>query len=378
MSRFKKILRAIAIVALLMPIPVALFVSHDSPCGEAPLLASETPPMKAAVHRCYGSSDLVKIEDLAKPVPEANQVLVKVLAASVNPLDWHYLHGMPYIGRIEMGTGAPTNPRLGVDFAGVVEAVGKDVTRYKVGDEVFGGRFGSLAEYVVVREAGSIAHKPSNVSFEQAAAVPVAAITALQAVRDEGHVGAGQKVLVNGASGGVGTYAVQFAKVLGAEVTAVCSARNADLVRGIGADHVIDYAKEDYTAGAVKYDVIIDNVATHGLLDNRRVLADNGNYVIVGGAGKAEDGKWLGPMTVPLKALFLKPFVKQKMAFFLADLNPKDLAQVAEWMEQGKVKSVIDRTYPLAETPAALKYLEEGHARGKVVIRMDEANVAQH
>lgn len=370
MSRFKKVLSGLVIVGALGLATLAIAISHDSPCAADPAPRAGATLMKAAVRYCYGPSTVVHVDAIEKPTPADNQVLVKVRAASVNPLDWHYLHGMPYIARFDAGFGKPGNPQLGVDYAGVVEAVGKDVGNFHPGDEVFGGRFGALAEYLAVRADRNIVIKPANVSFEEAAAVPIAAITALQAVRDKGHVAAGQKVLINGASGGVGTYAVQIAKVLGADVTAVCSARNAELVRAIGADHVIDYATTDYTAGDTKYDVIIDNVATHGLLDNRRAMTPTGTYVVVGGAGKAEDGKWIGAMDTPLYTLMIRPFIKQDMRFFLADLNPADLKYLADLMQQGRIKSVIDRKYPLEQAAEALRYLEEGHARGKVVVTM--------
>ena len=221
--------------------------------------------MKAIVHRCYGSADVLKFEEIAKPIAADDEVLVKVRAASVNPLDWHYMSGTPYIMRMSSGLGAPENMRMGVDFAGIVEAVGKNVKRFKPGDEVFGGRTGALAEYVAVREDRTLALKPSNLSFEQAAAIPVAAITALQGLRDKGRLQPGQKVLINGASGGVGTFAVQIAKSFGAEVTGVCSTRNVEMVRSIGADHVIDYTKQNFTEGAQRYDLILDNVGNHSL-----------------------------------------------------------------------------------------------------------------
>jgi NADPH:quinone reductase-like Zn-dependent oxidoreductase len=238
--------------------------------------------MKGIVHRCYGSPDVVRYEDLSKPTPMDDEVLVRVRAASVNPLDWHYLEGTPYLVRIDGGFGKPENPRLGVDFAGTVEAVGSKITRFKPGDAVFGGKFGAFAQYVTVREERAIAAKPDNISFEQAASAPIAALTALQALRDKGHIRAGQKVLINGASGGVGTFAVQIAKSLGAEVTGVCSTKNVDLVRSLGADHVIDYTREDFTKGAERYDLIVDNVGTHSVLEYKRVLKPAGLYVMIG------------------------------------------------------------------------------------------------
>lgn len=370
MARFRKILR---IVLLLVPIGVlalAIALSHEAPCGAAPALAAGATPMKAVVHRCYGAPDVLSLEAVAKPVPGPEQVLVKVRAAALNPLDWHVVRGRPYVMRLDAGIGAPSDPWVGVDYAGVVEAVGKDVTKFKPGDEVFGGRNGALAEYVLVRESRNIVPKPSNISFEQAAALPVAAITALQSLRDAGRLEAGEKVLINGASGGVGTYAVQIAKALGAaEVTGVCSARNAELVKSLGADRVIDYKTEDFTQGPERYDLIVDMVGNLGLLRARRALTPEGRMVIIGGGGP--DGKWIEPFSGAIKAMFLRPFVKQQIGFMLADINPTDLKLLADWMASGKMQSIIDRSYPLGEAREALRYLEDGHARGKVILRMD-------
>ena len=251
-------------------------------------------------------------------------------------------------------------------MAGEVVAVGKGVTRFKPGDEVFGAGGGTFAEYARAAEK-NLTLKPANLSFEQAAAIPIAALTALQGLRDKGNVQAGQKVLINGASGGVGTFAVQIAKSFGAEVTGVCSTRNLDLVRSLGADHVIDYTKENFIAGAQKYDLILDNVGTQSLSSFRRVMNPKGTYVLIGGGGP-DAGNWIGPMAGPIKALLYTPFVSQEFVMLLADINAADLGLLAEMMKTKKVTPVIDRTYPLAEVPAAIRYLEEGHARGKVVI----------
>jgi NADPH:quinone reductase-like Zn-dependent oxidoreductase len=324
--------------------------------------------MKAIVYCDYGLPNL-KLQEIEKPAPADDQLLVKVRAASVNPLDWHFIEGTPYIMRA-MGVGfrKPTDTRLGVDFAGTVEVVGKNVTQFKPGDEVFGGRTGAFAEYVCVREARAVALKPANITFEQAASVPIAGITALQGLRDKGKVQSGQKVLINGASGGVGTFAVQIAKSYGAEVTGVCSTRNLDMVRSLGADHVIDYTKEDFTKSDQRYDVILDNVANHSLSEFRRVLKPNGIYVLIGGGGASEN-RWLGPgLTQAFKAMFLSKFVSQQMGMMLAELNQKDLTFLADLMESGKVTPVIDKRYRLSELPQAIEYLEQGHARGKVVI----------
>ena len=368
MSRRKKVLGTALVVVVAALSVLALILSHDSPCGAATAQVAGVNSMKAAVYRCYGPPEVVKLESLAKPVPSDDRVLVKVRAASVNPLDWHYMRGKPYIMRPMAGIGAPKDIRMGVDFAGTVESVGKDVTRFKPGDEIFGGADGAFAEYVTVRGNGSVTLKPSNITFEQAAAVPIAAITALQALRDQGKLQPGQQVLINGASGGVGTFAVQIAKVMGAEVTGVCSARNLALVRSIGADHVIDYAREDFTQGSQRYDLIVDNVGTHSASDYRRVLKPHGALVTVGGVG---GGSWLGPMLDAITTELLAPFVSQRMGFFLAKLNHEDLDYLRDLLQEGKITPVIDRTFKLDETPEAIRYLEAGHARGKVIIDLE-------
>jgi NADPH:quinone reductase-like Zn-dependent oxidoreductase len=327
--------------------------------------------MKAVVYCDYGITNL-KLEEIEKPTPADDQVLVKVRAASLNPLDGHFVRGM-WLARL-MGGGLrkPKETRLGVDYAGTVEAVGKNVTQFKTGDEVFGARNGSLAQYVCARADRAVALKPANMTYEQAGSVAVAAITALQGLRDIGHLQSGQKVLINGASGGVGTFAVQIAKSFGAEVTGVCSTRNLDLVRSIGADHVIDYTKEDFTKGDQRYDVIFDNVQNHTFSERRRVLTPNGICVLagLGGAGWHEDtSKHLfRSFTTPL----MSKFTSQKFRFFIAQLKHDDLALLADLMQSGKVTPVIDRTYKsLGEVQDALAYLEQGHARGKVVITVD-------
>jgi NADPH:quinone reductase-like Zn-dependent oxidoreductase len=324
-------------------------------------------PMKAVVYHEYGESDVVRFEQTEKPVLTDDQMLIKVRASSVNPLDWHYMRGTPYLMRVAgSGLGKPKDPRLGADVAGVVVAVGKNVTEFKLGDEVFGTSGGAFAEYAPVNRKRA-AVKPANLTFEQAAAVPVAAITALQSLRDKGHVQAGQKVLINGASGGVGTFAVQLAKSFGAEVTGVCSTRNLELVRSLGAAHVIDYTKEDVLQGAQRYDLILDNVGNLPLLAARHILNPKGVFVMVGGGGP-EAGQWIGPMWGPVKALIISPFVDQQFSMILAEINKNDLTLLKDLLETKKVTPVIDRTYPLSETAAAIRYLEAGHARGKVVI----------
>jgi NADPH:quinone reductase-like Zn-dependent oxidoreductase len=346
---------------------LALVLSHNSACGPAPAISDNTDLMKAIVYRCYGSPDVLELEDIAKPVPADNEVLVKVHAASVNPLDWHYMRGSPYIMRLSSGLGAPGDASLGVDFAGTVESTGGNVKQFKPGDEVFGGTSGAFAEYVTVGEDRALVLKPANMTFEQAASVPVAAITALQALRDKGKIKPGQKVLINGASGGVGTFAVQIAKSFGADVTGVCSTRNVEMVRSIGADQVIDYTQEDYTKSGQHYDLIIDNVGNHSLLENRRALNPDGIFVIIGGP----KGNWLGPLMSPVKALMLSPFVGQEFVMLLAKLRKDDLAILGDLMQAGKVTPVIDRRYRLREVPAAIRYSEEGHARGKIVVNLE-------
>jgi len=359
-----KIANGVLIVLVLAIAALAIALSYDSACEPAPTVAEGTEHMKAVVYSCYGSPDVLELADVAKPTPADDEVLVRIQAAAVNPLDWHYMRGSPYFMRLMSGLGAPKDTRLGVDFAGTVEAVGKDVSQFKPGDEVFGARTGAFAEYVTVRESRGVVPKPANITFEQAASVPIAAITALEALRDKGQLQPGQKVLINGASGGVGTFAVQIAKSFGAEVTGVCSTRNVEMVRSIGADHVIDYKKENYTESGNQYDLIVDMVGNHGLLANRRVMSPDGILVLVGG-GK---GNWIGPMTGPLMALVLSPFVGQEFVTLLAGLNKEDLALLGDLMQSGEITPVLDRTFPLTEVPSAIRYSEEGHARGKIIV----------
>src|SRR5437762_3221159 len=332
--------------------------------------AAPNNPMKAIVYCDYGLPNL-KLQEIEKPTPADDQLLVRVRAASVNPYDWHFVEGTPKIMRL-MGVGLrkPKDTRLGVDFAGTVEAVGKNVTQFKPGDDVFGGRGGAFAEYVCPRAYRAVAIKPANITFEQAASVNIAGITALQALRDKGQIQPGQKVLIDGASGGVGTFAVQIAKTFGADVTGVCSTKNVDLVRSLGADHVIDYTKEDFAKGEQRYDVILDNVPNHSLSECRRILNPNGKYVMIGGGGP-NDSRWIGPFGRVINTMILSPFVSQKMGMMMADANQKDLTVLGDLMQSGKVKPVIDRTYKLSEVPAAIAYLEQGHARGKVVITLE-------
>ena len=345
---------------------LALVLSHNSDCVPGPEIPAGSERMNAVVYHCYGAPDeVVEYTEVSKPVPAEGEVLVRVEAAAVNPLDWHYIRGKPYFMRLFSGLGSPDDTKLGVDFSGVVEAVGEGVERFQPGDEVFGARSGAYAEYVLIPEDRALVMKPGNVTFEQAAAVPIAAVTALQALRDKGRVKEGDEVLINGASGGVGTFAVQIAKSAGAEVTGVCSTRNVELVQAIGADHVIDYKKANYTESGKKYDVIVDMVGNHSLGANRKALKDNGRLVIVGG----KDGNWLGPMVRPLQAKFVSAFVDQELNTLLAVLKAEDLEILAELMQSGQLTSVLDRDYAMSDIREAIGYSESGRARGKIIIR---------
>src|SRR5436305_7984698 len=323
--------------------------------------------MKAIVYNDYGSPDVLKCEEIDKPTPGDSEVLIRVRAASVNPADWHYMRGTPYFVRLQAGLRRPKATRLGVDVAGQVETVGRNVTQLKPGDGVFGACRGAFAEYACAAES-ALVMKPDNVTFEQAASVPIAAVTALQGLRDKGRIQPGQKVLINGAAGGVGTFAVQIAKSFGAEVTGVCSTRNVDRVRSIGADQVIDYTQEDFTKTGQRYDIILDAVGNHSLLACRRALNPKGIYVAVGGPS----GPWMiGPLARAITAPVLSRLVSQNLVMLLARLSKEgDLAILRDLMAAGKLIPVIDRTYPLSEVPEAIRYLEEGHARGKVVITL--------
>ena len=323
--------------------------------------------MKAVTHSEYGGPEVLQIQEVEKPLPKDDQVLVHVRAVSLNPYDLHFLHGTPYVMRI-MGGGLRTPKLTGiaVDFSGVVEAVGKDVPELHPGDEVFGGGQGALAESIVVTPA-RITSKPANVSFEEAAGVNMAGQTALQALRDFGTVRPGDRVLINGASGGVGTYAVQIAKHLGAQVTGVSSGRNTELVRSIGADHTIDYTKQDYTRGSERYDVIIDNVGNHSFGANRKVMRPNGRYVLVG----APKGRWLKPIDRAIAVGLYSRLVRQEMRMTWSQSKAADLSSLADMMRQRHVKTIIDRIYELDDVQEAVRHLETGHARGKVVVRID-------
>jgi len=326
--------------------------------------------MKAIVYTKYGPPDVLQLKEVEKPAPKDNEVLVKVYAASANPADWHMLRGEPFLARLNAGLFKPKNTILGIDIAGQVEAVGNNVTEFQLGDEVFGdcGWGGGFAEYVCVTEK-NLGLKPTNITFEEAAAVPVAAVTALQGLRDKGQIQAGQKVLINGASGGVGTFTVQIAKSFGAEVTGVCSTRNLDMVHSIGADQVIDYTQEDFTQNGQRYDLIIDNVGNRSVSDFKRSLSPKGICVIIG----------FSSLVLLFQHMFLGPLISmtgsKKIGLMgTANVNKKELGFLKELLEAGKVVPVIDRRYPLSEVAEAIRYLEEGHARGKVVITLEHHN----
>jgi NADPH:quinone reductase-like Zn-dependent oxidoreductase len=322
--------------------------------------------MRAVVYRRYGPPDVLTLEEIGNPLPSEDEVLIKVRAASVNPYDWHFMRGEPYPVRMMAGVRRPKNPRLGADVAGEVEAVGKNIARLKPGDAVFGTCQGSFADYACGSES-RLAIKPGNVTFEQAASVGIAAMTALQGLRDKGRIQPGYRVLVNGAAGGVGTFAAQIAKSFGAQVTGVCSTRNVEMVRSIGADHVVDYTREDFTEGREHYDLILDCVGNHSLSACGRVLGPKGIYVAAG--GKA--GRWMvGVLGRTITAKMLSWWGSRKFLSLLANINKDDLALVGELIATGKVTPVIDRRYGLSDVPDAIRYLEEGHARGKVVISL--------
>ena len=366
----KKTLRYLALALGVVIVALSGFLAlayarSSNECVDGKPPAPRT-PIRAIVYCEYGSSEVLKLATVEKPVPADSQVLVRVRAASVNPLDWHYMRGTPYLMRLDGGLKKPKVIRMGVDFAGVVEAVGSKVKHFKPGDEVFGARTGAFGEYITIWEE-RIGRKPANVTFEQMAATPVSALTALQALRDQGELKPGDKVLINGASGGVGTFAVQLAKSMGAQVTGVCSTRNVELVKSLGADHVIDYKKDDISKRPERYDVIIDNVGNHSLSTMRDLLTENGRYVMVGG----QSGKWLDPLPRAAHAALKTKLGGQPMRFFISQSNRQDYELLAAMLQSGKLRPVIDRTYPLAQTPAAVAYVEQGHARAKVIVTID-------
>jgi NADPH:quinone reductase-like Zn-dependent oxidoreductase len=325
--------------------------------------------MKALVHDTYGPPDVLELREVDRPAVTDDDVLVRVRAFSVNPAEWHTLTGTPYVARLQAGLLRPKRKVLGVDFAGTVEAVGRNVTQFRPGDEVFGGRSGAFAEFVAVPEERAVVRKPANLSFEQAAAVPIAAITALQGLRDRGKIRPGSEVLINGASGGVGTFAVQIAKALGAEVAGVCSTRNVELVRSIGADRVIDYTQEDFTRTGQRYDLLLDIAGNRSWTECKRVLKPNATLVVVGGP---KANRWIGPLGGLAKLRLAALRSSQKVTFFVASITKADLLVLQELLEAGTVTPVIDRRYGLGEVADAFRYLGEGHAQGKVVVSVTD------
>lgn len=372
MRRIRKLLLGLCILLLLGVGVLAIMLGHDSACPSEPAALVEGESMLAIRAHCYGGSEVLGLERVAMPQPREDELLVRVHAAAVNPLDWHYLQGKPRLMRLDAGIGRPVSTSVGVDFAGTVQAVGSAVRDFKPGDAVFGSRRGSFAEYLVVRETSSVVRLPDAIAFEQAAATPIAALTALQALRDAGQVTTGKRVLINGASGGVGSFAVQIAKSLGAEVTGVSSARNAELVRSLGADHHIDYATEDFSAAGRRYDVIIDNVGNRSLADMRSALVEDGILVMVTGP---KSNQWFGPLLRMLGAQLSAPFVSQTQVTLFAESNREDLAILRDMLEAGSLRAVIDRRFSLAEVPEAIEYLEQGRTRGKNVVLIDSTPV---
>jgi NADPH:quinone reductase-like Zn-dependent oxidoreductase len=366
--KLKRILKwsaSVIFVALVLLTFIAYWMSSND-CDHRPTPSN---PMKAITHCEYGGPEVLKVEEIEKPVPNDNQVLVKVRANSVNPLDLT-IRG-PLLLRPLFGLRKPKDTRLGVDYSATVEEVGKNVTNFKPGDEVFGGKNGAIAEYLCALADRAVVLKPASMTFDQAAAVPVAAITALQGLCDKGKIQSGQKVLINGASGGVGTFAVQIAKSFGTEVTGVCSTRNVDLVRSIGADHAIDYTKEDFTKTDQRYDLIFDLVGNHSFSERRRILNPNGICVMAGLGGAGWHEGFATRLLGELNGYLRSRFVSQKFIAYIAQFNKADMSILADLMQTGKITPVIDRTFRFSETADALRYLETGHARGKVVITIE-------
>src|SRR6184192_1940815 len=365
-KRFLKWSFLLILVVLIGWLFIAYWISTNDCNRNA---ATPRNPMKAIVNCEYGVGNL-QLRDLEKPSPNDNEVLVRVRAASINPVDGHLIRGA-WPMRSMTGMRKPKNTRFGTDFSGIVEAVGKDVTSVKPGDEVFGAKNGAVAEYVCVKADRAIVMKPNNITFEQAGSVAVAGLTALQGLRDKGRIQAGQKVLINGASGGVGTFAVQIAKSFGAEVTGVCSTHNVDLVKSIGADHVIDYTKEDFTKGDERYDVIYDLVKNRSFAERRRVLKPGGICILAGVGGSGMRKETLFNLAGELTAALRSKFSKENFVMFGVDINKKDLGVLRDLTESGKIAPALTKIYPLTETAAAYNYLETGHVQGKIAITID-------
>jgi NADPH:quinone reductase-like Zn-dependent oxidoreductase len=357
--------------ALLLGLILWVFIAYWISTNDCDRLsATPSNPMRAITSCEYGVDNL-KLQEIEKPTPADNELLVRVRAASLNPVDGHLMRGNIPMRLLGGGMRKPKNTRFGTDFAGTIEAVGKNVTDFKPGDEVFGAKNGAAAEYICVKADRAVVSKPGNITLEQAGSVAIAGVTALQGLRDKGHIQAGQKVLINGASGGVGTFAVQIAKAFGAEVTGVCSTRNVDLVKSLGADQVIDYTKKDFTKTDQRYDLLFDLVGNHSFSERRHLLTPNGICVLggIGGAG-IHQGSW-GRVAGNFGAAFLSMFTSQKFVTYIAKLTKGDLTVLRDLMQAGKVIPVIDRTYKLDQTADAVRYLEEGHAHGKVVITVE-------
>lgn len=368
MRRILRILSALAgLVAVVLAIG-AIVISYSSPCDESLAGPPDGPTMRAVLGRCYGGPEVLELARVAKPVPKANEVLVRVEAAALNPLDVHYLRGSPYLMRLVSGLFSPSDTRVGVDFAGVVEAVGADVEEFAAGDEVFGSQSGAFADYLVIRADRGIVAKPSVATFADAAGIPVAAVSALQALRDKGGLVAGERVLVNGASGGVGTYAVQIAKALGAHVTGVSSARNHALVQALGADAVIDYRQENFFDAGPSFDLIIDNVGNHSVLKSRRALKPGGRLVMVGGP----KGDWFAPLIRPVEIMLVAPFIDERLGTLLAEMSQDDLRWLAGLMQAGQLTTVVDSRHSLADVAAGFRRSESRRARGKIVVVVDQ------
>ncbi len=342
-------------------------ISRNADCPTDVPSSTSPDAMTAVVQHCYGGPEVLTITREDRPTVGEKDVLIRVVAAGVNPLDWHFMRGTPYVMRLMSGMGKPSDQTVGVDFAGTVEAVGAGVTRFKPGDRVFGGANGAFGEYVVRPEDRAIAVIPDNISFEQAAGVGIAGVTALQALKDKGQLQSGEKVLINGASGGVGTFAVQIAKAMGAEVTGVCSGRNRELVLGLGADYVIDYKVENFTEQDKQYDLIVDNVGNHSISRVRDVLQPTGRLVIVGG----KKGDWIAPLLPTIKTMFIAPFVDQEIQTLLAVLTQEAMDELASMMAAGQVTPVIDQRFELADVRNAIAYSESGRARGKIILEID-------
>jgi NADPH:quinone reductase-like Zn-dependent oxidoreductase len=366
MSFIFKSLKVLVAVLVTLTLVVAVMIGYTSDCVTPSASAASDQSMRAVTYSCYGGPEILQLSDVEKPIASNDEIVVRVKAASVNPLDWHYMRGSPFIMRLMVGLGSPNDKTMGVDFAGVVESVGPDVTRFKPGDEVFGGRGGAFADYIKMPETRGVTHKPDNISFEQAAAVPIAAVSALQALRDSGEVKTGQNVLINGASGGVGTFAVQIAKAFGAQVTGVCSTRNIELVKSFGADKIVNYKKEDFVEQGILYDLIIDNVGNRSIGEYQAALKDDGILVMVGGP----KGDWIGPFKNSIMSAFSAPFTNQKLRGFLATMNKEDLAVLAEMMRSGQLVPAIDKRFSLDQIQDAVRYSESGRARGKIIITM--------